>query len=69
MTKSKAYIKYTEYYLPAKVVGNSTIAKYSDTLTASKIEEKTGICVRHVAGPDEYSSDLASKACEKLFKK
>ena len=32
-----------------------------------KIDQKTGIKERHIAGPDECSSDLAVAAARKLF--
>lgn len=32
-----------------------------------RIFEKTGIGARHIAGEDEFVSDLAVRACEKLF--
>jgi 3-oxoacyl-[acyl-carrier-protein] synthase-3 len=35
--------------------------------SADRISEKTGIWSRHISGPEEFSSDLATAAAEKLF--
>jgi 3-oxoacyl-[acyl-carrier-protein] synthase-3 len=63
----KAAITATEYYLPANVVTTETLAAEFPEWSAAKIEDKTGIHERHIAGPDECSSDLAVAAAEKLF--
>jgi 3-oxoacyl-[acyl-carrier-protein] synthase-3 len=47
--------------LPAKVVTNSDLEKTVDTSDAW-ITSRTGIRQRHVAAPDEASSDMATKA-------
>lgn len=63
----KARLSAIEYYLPESVLGNESLAKKFVDWTSEKIFEKTGIRQRHIAGPAECSSDLAVRACEKLF--
>jgi len=57
-----------EHYLPEKVLTNSDLEKEFPEWNAAKINAKIGIDVRHVAGENETSLDLAFKACQKLFK-
>lgn len=63
----KAFIKAVEYHLPAGRLDNEKLAQEFADWTADKIEAKTGITSRAVAGPDECSSDLAVAAAQKLF--
>jgi 3-oxoacyl-[acyl-carrier-protein] synthase III len=49
-------------YLPAKVITNADLSSLVDT-TDDWIVERTGIRERHIAGPDEKTSDLAIEAC------
>ena len=49
-------------YLPAKVMTNADLSSLVDT-TDDWIVERTGIRERHIAGPDEKTSDLAIEAC------
>ena len=63
----KAYIKRIEYYLPETELHNEELAAIYPEWTADKIYEKTGISSRHIAGKNETATDLAEKACEKLF--
>ena len=63
----KAFIKAVEYHLPAGRLDNEKLAQEFTGWTAEKIEAKTGIASRAVAGPDECSSDLAVAAAQKLF--
>ncbi len=51
----------TGHYLPAKVVTNFDLERVVDTSDAW-IRERTGIHQRHVAAPDEASSDMATQA-------
>jgi 3-oxoacyl-[acyl-carrier-protein] synthase-3 len=51
----------TGHYLPAKVVTNRDLEQTLDT-TDEWIASRTGIRRRHVAAPDEASSDMATKA-------
>jgi 3-oxoacyl-[acyl-carrier-protein] synthase-3 len=63
----KSYIKALEYYLPEKVVDNEVINQAHPEWSIEKISAKTGIYERHIAGEDEFSSDMAVKAAELLF--
>ena len=64
----EAKIKAISYYLPEKVITNEDLVKIFPEWSVDKIANKIGISQRHIAGPDELSSDLAVKAAEKLFK-
>ncbi|MCD9854189.1 ketoacyl-ACP synthase III [Epilithonimonas sp. JDS] len=57
-----------EHYLPENVLTNSDLEKEFPEWNAAKINAKIGIDVRHVAGENETSLDLAFEACQKLFK-
>lgn len=48
-------------YIPAQLVTNADLADRLPT-TASWIRERIGVETRHFAGPDEWSSDLGSRA-------
>lgn len=56
-------------YLPAGRLTNEMLAEHSDDWTAASISEKTGIDSRCIAAPDEFTSDMAVAAAEKLFAK
>jgi 3-oxoacyl-[acyl-carrier-protein] synthase-3 len=62
-----AAIKAIEYYLPSAEVSTRSLALEFPEWSVEKIEDKTGIHTRHVAGPEECSSDLAVAAAQKLF--
>jgi 3-oxoacyl-[acyl-carrier-protein] synthase-3 len=62
-----ASIQAIEYYLPQGVLSTGDLAAEFPEWSVEKIEEKTGIHERHIAGPDECSSDLAVNAAGKLF--
>jgi 3-oxoacyl-[acyl-carrier-protein] synthase-3 len=62
-----AAIKAIEAYLPEKRLENAELAALYPTWTAAKIEEKTGIVTRRLAGENECVSDMAVAAAEKLF--
>ena len=64
----KARISAVTYYLPEGELSNADIVKDFPEWTVDKISSKTGIHNRHIAGPDEFSSDLAVKAAEKVFR-
>ena len=51
----------TGSYLPAEVLTNAELAKRVDT-SDEWIRSRTGICQRHIAAPDEKTSDLALAA-------
>jgi 3-oxoacyl-[acyl-carrier-protein] synthase-3 len=61
MTYSK--IGGTGSYLPNKILSNKDLEKMVDT-TDEWIYTRTGIRERHIAGPEEMTSDLATKAAE-----
>src|SRR3954471_12471633 len=63
----QAVIAGIEYYLPARVLTNADLAREFPEWGAEKIAEKTGIDRRHLAEPDELSSDLAAAAAKKLI--
>jgi len=63
----KARIEAVSYYLPAGQLTNSDLSEQFPEWSVDKISAKTGINNRHIAGPDEFSSDLATAAAEKLF--
>lgn len=62
-----AAVSAIEYFLPETVVSTANLAAEFPEWSVEKIDQKTGIQERHVAGPDECSSDLAVAAAEKLF--
>jgi 3-oxoacyl-[acyl-carrier-protein] synthase-3 len=62
-----ARISAIEFVLPECIVTNEQLALEYPEWTVKKIYEKTGIMNRHIAAPDEFASDLAVKAAEKLF--
>lgn len=63
----QAGIRHIEVHYPPGVVDNDALAALFEGWTAQKIFEKTGIRQRHVAGPDECVSDLATAACRKVL--
>lgn len=63
----QAYLKAISYYLPENVLNNEELNTQFPEWSADKISQKTGIYQRHIAGNDEFSSDLAFKAATKLF--
>lgn len=65
----RAAITDIEFHLPTAVVSNDALAPLAANWTPQKILEKTGIAERRVASNDQYSSDLAVQAAEKLFSK
>lgn len=62
-----AVISAIEYYLPEAVLSTAALASEFPEWSVEKIDKKTGIQDRHIAGPDECSSDLAVAAAERLF--
>ena len=51
----------TGMYMPERVLTNADLEKIVDTSDAW-IRERSGICQRHIAAPDEQTSDLAARA-------
>ncbi|MGR3811453.1 ketoacyl-ACP synthase III [Jiulongibacter sp. NS-SX5] len=64
---SKAFLKAISYYLPEKVLTNEELVKEFPEWTVEKVAKKVGITERHIAGQEEFVSDMAVKASEKLF--
>jgi len=56
----------TGSYLPAKILSNTDLEKLVDT-NDQWIRERTGIQRRHIAAPDEMTTDLALKATLKAL--
>jgi len=63
----RAAVRGIKYFLPDCVLTNEQLARQFQDWTAQKILDKTGISERHLAAPGECASDLAVKACLKLF--
>lgn len=63
----EAKIKAISYYLPEQVLSNEDLAREFPEWSVEKVANKIGIHQRHIAAPDELSSDMAVKAAEKLF--
>jgi len=62
-------IKQIEYYLPERILTNEELEKAYPEWSATKLEKKVGIKQRHIAGPNETSLDLATKAAIKVLEK
>ncbi|MYL84637.1 beta-ketoacyl-ACP synthase 3 [Desulfovibrio aerotolerans] len=62
-----AAILATAYYLPEQIVSNEALAAEFPEWNVHKISDKTGFVSRRLAGEDEFATDLAYKACQKLF--
>lgn len=62
------YIHSIAYYLPEKKLANEELALEITGWSANKIYTKTGIKARHIAGENEFASDLAEKAALNLFR-
>ncbi len=63
----KSYIKGIEYYLPEIEVTNEILSNEHPEWEVEKIESKTGIKSRFVTANNEFASDMAVKAANKLF--
>lgn len=63
----KAYIKLVSYYLPFQQLTNDIISGEFPEWGIEKISSKTGINCRRISAADEFSSDMAVHAAEKLF--
>ncbi|TAL79896.1 MAG: ketoacyl-ACP synthase III [Burkholderiaceae bacterium] len=62
-----ARIQAIEYELPVNTLSNEDLARAHPEWGVEKIFSKVGINTRHVIDADECASDLAFRACEKLF--
>ena len=63
----RAGIKAIEYHLPENILSNADLAQLFPEWPVERIQQKTGISLRHIAAPEECSSDLAVAAARKLF--
>jgi 3-oxoacyl-[acyl-carrier-protein] synthase-3 len=63
----QAAISAIEYYLPKKTVSTEDLSVEFPEWSVEKIDQKTGICERHISAPDECSSDMAVAAAHELF--
>ena len=62
----RARITGTGSYVPEKVLTNLDLEKFLDT-NDEWIRTRTGICERHVAADNEFTSDLATRAAERAL--
>jgi len=60
----KARIDRIAYALPENVVTNQMLRENHPEWDFDRLEERTGVFTRHIAGPDETALDLADKACK-----
>lgn len=67
MTHHGAAITAIAYHLPATRLTNDELARTHPEWHADKIEAKTGIAERRIAGPDETAADLAIAAARKVL--
>lgn len=63
----EAFIRAIAYYLPTTRSTAADLAAEYPGWSVEKIEAKTGIASRHIAAPDECSSDLGVAAALKLL--
>lgn len=61
-------ILHTDYYIPDNKLTNEDLANVFSDFSSKKIYEKVGIKERGVSLKNEYASDLAVNASQKLFK-
>ncbi|MBV8867005.1 MAG: ketoacyl-ACP synthase III [Acidobacteriaceae bacterium] len=62
-----ASIAAISYYLPEHSLTTPELSAQFPEWSVEKIDEKTGIHDRHIAGEDDCASDLAVAAAQKLF--
>ena len=55
-------------HLPERVETNAQLQAEFPSWDIELIYQKTGIASRHIAAPGECASDMAVKACERLFR-
>ncbi len=63
----QAFVCSIEYYLPENTLTTADLAAQFPQWPVERIRAKTGIDQRHIAGPEEFSSDLAVQAASRLF--
>lgn len=62
-----ARVEAVDFHLPERVLSNADLSAEFPEWSVEKIAQKTGIHRRHIARPDEYTSDLATAAGRKLL--
>jgi len=62
-----AFIAAIEYSLPEQTLTTENLSAMFPEWGVEKIDAKTGIHTRHIAGVNECASDLAERAVRKLF--
>jgi 3-oxoacyl-[acyl-carrier-protein] synthase-3 len=62
-----AYLNYTTYYLPEATLTNEDIDREFPEWDIHKIGRKTGVLQRHIAGENEFPSDMAVTVATQLF--
>ncbi|MBX3256046.1 MAG: ketoacyl-ACP synthase III [Chitinophagaceae bacterium] len=67
MPVDPATISAVAYYLPNRELTNEQLSIEFPEWSVEKIMAKVGIASRRIAAPDEFVSDLAVKASQKLF--
>lgn len=63
MSNVYASFKSIGAYVPEKILDNKMLEEMVDT-SDEWITKRTGIKTRHIAAPNEYTSDMGAKACE-----
>src|SRR5438067_13592745 len=71
--KPTRFVKYAAVgpiavHLPERVETNAQLQAEFPSWDIELIYQKTGIASRHIAAPGECASDMAVKACERLFR-
>jgi 3-oxoacyl-[acyl-carrier-protein] synthase-3 len=64
----QVFINAISYHLPSDILSNEKISSDFPEWNVDKISSKTGISIRHICKDEEFASDLAFIAAEKLFK-
>lgn len=62
-----AYLKAIAYYLPSTTLSNQALIEEFPEWSIEKIANKIGVSERRIAASDEFCSDMAVKAANKLF--
>ncbi|QTE36685.1 ketoacyl-ACP synthase III [Mucilaginibacter gossypii] len=63
----QAFIKAISYHLPQNQLTNAELSALFPEWGVEKIASKIGISTRHIAAEDEFASDMAIAAAQKLF--
>ena len=63
----QVFINAISYHLPSDILSNEKISRDFPEWNVEKISSKTGISERHICKNEEFASDLAIKAAEKLL--